>query len=76
LDVRRRILSFGLRQFGFGLNAAVAPDVKHGHTARGQHTPYQQSAVTLVRVLFIAHERDTMFPNPAQKPLNALLELR
>jgi hypothetical protein len=58
----------------FGLDAAVASDVKHGRSAVSQHSPDEEVTVTLQRIFFATEQCNTVVPRTFKYPVNPRLE--
>jgi len=69
-------MRLGGSHFGFGLQAAVAANVRHRHTAFAQHAPHQQPAMASGGILFGAQRGHYLSPQAIFQALHAFLKFR
>jgi hypothetical protein len=55
-----------------GFESAVPANVSHANATAGQHAADQETAVTVLRVLFAAEQRHPILPNSTLKPVDAV----
>jgi hypothetical protein len=73
LTLRTSVCRHGIK-IVFGLDVTVASDVKHRHSAVSQHSPDEEVAVALQRILFATEQCNTVVPSPSKYPVNPSLE--
>lgn len=63
------------RQLLLRLNSSVAPDVVYTDALPNKHPSHQQAAMTLGRILFAAHDRQTHSSHRVLEPADAQQKL-